>query len=144
LQKTIGTLPLSADQELDVPTVCKLRPSRGGMVKDSIHLEHYLELCRQLHASGSPGRRVFVSANKADFWEAKNSPVIHPDLEPQLTAVDEDRSSSEEFQEPIEAVSLLSGNGISPDQNGSSLHRHADVDLSWKLYVLPRDFTRRL
>jgi len=57
------------------------------MVKDSVHLEHYLELCRQLHASGFPGRRVFVSANKADFWEAKNKPDIHPELGPQLTAV---------------------------------------------------------
>ena len=65
----------------------KARPSHGGMVKDSIHLEHYLELCRRLHAAGFPERRVFVSANKADFWEAKNNPSIHPDLEPQLTAV---------------------------------------------------------
>jgi hypothetical protein len=65
----------------------KLRPSHAGMVKDSIHLEHYLELCRQLHASGLPARRVFVSANKADFWEAKNKADIHPDLAPQLAAV---------------------------------------------------------
>ncbi len=65
----------------------KVRPSHAGMVKDSIHLEHYLELCRQLHASGFPGRRVFVSANKADFWEAKNKSDVHPDLAPQLTAV---------------------------------------------------------
>jgi hypothetical protein len=65
----------------------KARPSHGGMVKDSIHLEHYLELSRQLHAAGFPGRRVFVSANKADFWEAKNKSDIHPDLEPQLRAV---------------------------------------------------------
>jgi hypothetical protein len=65
----------------------KWRPSHAGMVKDSIHLEHYLELCRQLHTSGFPGRRVFVSANKTDFWEAKNKPDIHPDLAPQLAAV---------------------------------------------------------
>lgn len=65
----------------------KLRPSHAGMVKDSIHLEHYLELCRQLHASGFLGRRVFVSANKADFWEAKHKSDIHPDLAPQLAAV---------------------------------------------------------
>jgi hypothetical protein len=63
------------------------RPSHAGMIKDSIHLEHYLELCRQLHSSGFPGRRVFVSANKADFWEAKNRSDIHPDLARQLTAV---------------------------------------------------------
>jgi hypothetical protein len=65
----------------------KLRPSHGGMVKDSIHLEHYLELCRQLHASGFPDRRALVSANKADFWEAKNKSDVHPDLAPQLAAV---------------------------------------------------------
>src|SRR5947209_2948721 len=47
----------------------KVRPSHAGMLKDSIHLEHYLDLSRQLHASGFPRRRVFVSANKADFWE---------------------------------------------------------------------------
>jgi hypothetical protein len=50
-------------------------------------LEHHLELCRRLHASGFPDRRVFVSANRADFWEPKNKPDIHPDLEPELTAV---------------------------------------------------------
>jgi hypothetical protein len=65
----------------------KAPPSHAGMVKDAIHLEHYLELCRQLHAAGLLARRVFVSANKADFWEAKNKPDIHPDLAPQLTAV---------------------------------------------------------
>ena len=65
----------------------KVRPSHAGMVKDSIHLEHYLELCRQLHASGFPERRMLVSANKADFWEAKHKADIHPDLEPQLSAV---------------------------------------------------------
>src|SRR5262249_8866204 len=65
----------------------KVRPSHAGMVKDSIHLEHYLELCRQLHASGFPERRVLLSANKADLWEAKHKADIHPDLEPQLAAV---------------------------------------------------------
>lgn len=65
----------------------KVRPSHAGMVKDSIHLEHYLELCRQLNASGFPARRVLVSANKADFWEARNKSDIHPELAPQLAAV---------------------------------------------------------
>jgi hypothetical protein len=65
----------------------KRRPSHAGMVKDSIHLEHYLELCRQLAASAFPARRVFVSANKADFWEAKNRSDIHPDLAPELATV---------------------------------------------------------
>jgi hypothetical protein len=64
----------------------KIRPSHDGMVKDSIHLEHDLELCRQLRASGFPGRSIFVSANRADFWEAKTKAGIHPDLTPQLTA----------------------------------------------------------
>jgi hypothetical protein len=65
----------------------KTRPSHGGMIKDSVHLEHYLELARQLQASGFAARRVFVSANKADFWEAKNSATIHPYLAPELGAV---------------------------------------------------------
>jgi hypothetical protein len=64
----------------------KVRPSHAGMVKDAIHLEHYLELSRRLHTAGYP-RRVFVSANKADFWEAKNKSGVHPDLAPQLAAV---------------------------------------------------------
>jgi hypothetical protein len=65
----------------------KRRPSHSGMVKDSIHLEHYLEICRQLQASGFPCRRVFVSANKADFCAAKDKSDVHPDLAPQLAAV---------------------------------------------------------
>ncbi len=65
----------------------KTRPSHTGAVKDSIHLEHYLELCRQLNAAGFPGRLVFVSANKSDFWEAKHKPDIHPELRPQLYTV---------------------------------------------------------
>ncbi len=82
----------------------KTRPSHAGMVKDSIHLEHYLELCRQLHAAGFAGRRVFVRANKTDFWEAKNKSDIHPDREPQLTAV------GLEFFGTLEAA--LGGSGI--------------------------------
>jgi hypothetical protein len=65
----------------------KSRPSHSGMLKDSIHLEHYLELCRQLRDSGFPSRRVFVSANKSDFCVAKDKSAVHPDLAPQLTAV---------------------------------------------------------
>ncbi len=65
----------------------KARPSHVGMVKDSIHLEHYLELCRHLHTSVFPERRVFVSSNRADFWEAKNRPDIHPDPASQVAAV---------------------------------------------------------
>jgi hypothetical protein len=65
----------------------KTRPSHAGMLKDSIHLEHYLELCRQLQAAGFTDRRVLVSANKSDFWETKSNSNIHPDLAPQLAAV---------------------------------------------------------
>jgi hypothetical protein len=65
----------------------KVRPSHAGMLKDSIHLEHYPELCRQLHASRFPSRRVFVSANKSDFGVANAKSAIHPDLAPQLAAV---------------------------------------------------------
>lgn len=65
----------------------KVRPSHAGMVKDSIHLEHYLDLSRLLQTAGYGRRRVFVSANKADFWETRQKAVIHPDLKPQLDAV---------------------------------------------------------
>ncbi|HET6882428.1 MAG TPA: hypothetical protein VFI31_19840 [Pirellulales bacterium] len=65
----------------------KSRPSHKGAVKDSIHLEHYLELSGQLQASNFPSRRVFVSGNKSDFCAAKDNPAIHPDLAPQLAAV---------------------------------------------------------
>jgi hypothetical protein len=77
-----GIVPFSATSRYN-----KVRPSHGGMVKDSIHLEHYLEFCRQLQVSGFPARRMFVSSNKADFWEAKNKSDVHPDLASQLATV---------------------------------------------------------
>ena len=46
-----------------------------------------IPVCPLYPPLSQPVRRVFVSANKADFWEAKHKADIHPDLEPQLTAV---------------------------------------------------------
>jgi len=58
----------------------KKRPSHNKEIKDSIHLEHYLELSRQLHA-GNLGRPVlFTSTNSSDFWQDKNTPE-HPHVE---------------------------------------------------------------
>jgi hypothetical protein len=54
-------------------------------VKDSIHLEHYLELSRLLHAGAFPERRVFVSGNRSDFWDGP--PRIHASLAPDLAGV---------------------------------------------------------
>lgn len=48
-------------------------PSHEGQIKDSIHLEHFLELSSQLVAAGHTAERIFVSTNKADFWEDKNT-----------------------------------------------------------------------
>jgi hypothetical protein len=58
----------------------KRRPSHKGAVKDSIHLEHYLELTRQLRQVGFTEPCVFVSANKADFWEDRARANLHPEL----------------------------------------------------------------
>jgi hypothetical protein len=67
--------------------MAKRRPSHSKELKDSIHLEHYLELCRQLRQAGFPDRCLFVSANKSDFWQDKTNPKIHPDLENELKDV---------------------------------------------------------
>lgn len=64
----------------------KRRPSHDGQVKDSIHLEHYLELSRLLQAGGFAERRVFVSGNRSDFWDGP-LPRIHTSIEPDLIAV---------------------------------------------------------
>ena len=66
--------------------MAKRRPSHAGHVKDSIHLEHYLELSRLLHAGGYAERCVFVSGNRADFWDGP-LPHIHPLIAPDLAAV---------------------------------------------------------
>jgi hypothetical protein len=59
----------------------KRRPSRNRVINDSIHWEHYLELSRLLVAAGHTQSRIFVSANKADFWTNRDHPSIHPELE---------------------------------------------------------------
>jgi len=64
----------------------KSRPSQEGAIKDSIHLEHYLEISRQLHEAGFAERRVFVSSNKRDFWEGA-SKRVHRTLALELAAV---------------------------------------------------------
>lgn len=64
--------------------MAKKRPSHKGQIKDSIHLEHYLELARQLRSSGFAEPCLFVSANKSDFWAENGPPHVHPDLEGDL------------------------------------------------------------
>lgn len=65
----------------------KQRPSHKKEIKDSIHLEHYLELSRQLHAPGYAHPTIFVSSNSSDFWADKNTPSQpHGDLRADLTA----------------------------------------------------------
>src|SRR5262249_31998108 len=65
----------------------KKRPSHKKEIKDSIHLEHYLELARQLRDSGYAQPTIFVSTNSSDFWQDKNTPSqAHPHLRAELTA----------------------------------------------------------
>jgi hypothetical protein len=65
----------------------KRRPSHSKEIKDSIHLEHYLEICRQLRQAHFAPRCFMVSANKSDFWKDKDTPIIHPDLDDDLRSV---------------------------------------------------------
>ena len=60
------------------------RPSHKNEIKDSIHLEHYLELSRELKAADYSKPCLFVSGNEADFWAGKGVRRIHPDLESDL------------------------------------------------------------
>ena len=64
----------------------KRRPSHKKEIKDSIHWEHYLELSRRLGESGHAHPRIFVSANKADFWFDKDNSSLHPDLKDEADA----------------------------------------------------------
>jgi hypothetical protein len=64
----------------------KRRPSHKKEIKDSIHWEHYLELSRKLGGAGHALPRIFVSANKTDFWFNKDTPVLHPDLKDEADA----------------------------------------------------------
>ena len=86
----------------------KSRPSHKGMIKDSIHLEHYLELARQLKAGNYTPRCIFVSGNKDDFWapsgQKNYSSRPHPDL------ADEMRTAGLEFSGDL--VSALGQAGL--------------------------------
>lgn len=64
----------------------KERPSHKGQIKDSMHLEHYLELSRQLQNQGFQERRLFVSGNRNDFCEPRPSAQLHADLRPDFHA----------------------------------------------------------
>lgn len=99
LIQELGTLAqrvLSVATVLDAEQVCvdravarvraKERPSHKGQVKDSIHIEHYLELARQLHNQGLQERRVFVSSNRNDFCQSRPSAQLHADLQPDFHA----------------------------------------------------------
>jgi len=48
-------------------------PSHEGQIKDSIHIEHFLEFSTRLTAAGHKSDRILVSTNKSDFWEDKNT-----------------------------------------------------------------------
>jgi PIN domain len=50
-------------------------PSHEGQIKDSVHIEHFLEFSTQLAAAGHGADRILVSTNKSDFWEDKNTPT---------------------------------------------------------------------
>ena len=77
--------PVCVQRALD-RVLAKRRPSHDGQVKDSIHLEHYLELSRLLQAGGFTERRVFVSGNRSDFWDGP-LPRIHASIGPDLAVV---------------------------------------------------------
>jgi PIN domain len=81
LEKDDSCVALALDRVMDGRW-----PSHRNEIKDSIHWEHYLELSRQLGAAGHAQARIFVSANKADFWANRDSPAIHPDLEAEARA----------------------------------------------------------
>jgi PIN domain len=66
----------------------KQRPSHKKEIKDSVHLEHYQELARQLNAAAFAQPVIFVSTNGADFWPDTNTPQYpHVDLRADLKTV---------------------------------------------------------
>lgn len=81
IEKDAGCIERALGRVMD-----KRRPSHKKEIKDSIHWEHYLELSRLLGAAGHAQGRIFVSANKADFWANRDVPTIHPDLGPEADA----------------------------------------------------------
>ncbi len=62
------------------------RPSHKREVKDSIHLEHCLELARRIRLEGFAAQIIFASANKNDYGPA-DAQQPHPDLRPDFAAV---------------------------------------------------------
>jgi hypothetical protein len=57
--------------------MAKQRPSHDGHIKDSSHFEHYLELARQLRASGFTEEFVFVSnVVKFIMWRSVSPPSL--------------------------------------------------------------------
>jgi hypothetical protein len=83
--RVLDSDPTCVHRALD-RVLAKRRPSHDDRVKDSIHLEHYLELSRLLHTGGFTERRVFVSGNRSDFWDAP-LPRIHASIAPEMAAV---------------------------------------------------------
>ena len=64
----------------------RTRPSHKREVKDSIHLEHCLELARRIRHNGFAEEIIFASANKNDYGPAvAHQP--HADLQPDFAAV---------------------------------------------------------
>jgi hypothetical protein len=64
----------------------KRRPSHKREVKDSIHLEHCLDLARRIRLEGFAEQIIFASANKNDYGPAV-AQQPHPDLQFDFAAV---------------------------------------------------------
>jgi hypothetical protein len=65
----------------------KVRPSHNKQIKDSIHLENYMEMSRRLRDANYGQPVVFVSTNSSDFWEDKNTAERpHAELADDLSA----------------------------------------------------------
>ena len=69
--------------------VQKRRPSHHKEIKDSINLEQYLEMTRQLRAGGFGMRCALVSSNTADFG-IRGASTVHPDLAGEFAPVNLD------------------------------------------------------
>jgi len=83
-----GLLDSSVTLDPDNPTLARAyqrvidsrRPAQHGAIKDSVMLEEYLELTRQLRAGGFTLPIVFLSSNPDDFCEG-GARALHPDLQ---------------------------------------------------------------
>jgi hypothetical protein len=69
------------------------RPSHKREVKDSIHLEHCLELARRVRLNGFTDQIIFASANKNDYGPAV-AQQPHPELQPDFATVHMDYCDS--------------------------------------------------